>query len=92
LATPGHPVISRPLIKSEELDTRLLDDWPIVDEYHHPLESERLRELDKLPLEHFGNQQNMVLSHESDIWNLSQLKEENRIMAALWARWIVLNR
>ncbi|EDR04559.1 uncharacterized protein LACBIDRAFT_330486 [Laccaria bicolor S238N-H82] len=48
--------------------------------------------LDTLPLEPFGVLDWAVLDREDEIFESDDVKDEYKVMHALWARWIVLNR
>ena len=48
--------------------------------------------LDTLPLEPFGVLDWAVLDREDEIFESDDVKDEYKVMHALWARWVVLNR
>lgn len=48
--------------------------------------------LQLLPLESFGVLDWMVLDREEEIFADEELEDEQKVIAALWARWIMLNR
>lgn len=48
--------------------------------------------LDDLPLAQFGNQVWAVLAMEEEIYRREDIPIEERVIAALWGRWITLNR
>lgn len=48
--------------------------------------------LNTLPLEPFGVLAWDVLDREDEIYDSDNVKDEYKVMHALWARWIVLNR
>jgi len=48
--------------------------------------------LSTLPMEDFGVLSWEVLDREDEIWESEDVREEFKIMHALWARWIFLNR
>ena len=45
-----------------------------------------------LPLERFGVFDGMVLDREEEIYNDDELPDEEKVIIALWARWILLNK
>ena len=48
--------------------------------------------LNTLPLEPFGVLDWEILDREEEIYESDDVKEEYKVMHALWARWIMLNR
>lgn len=48
--------------------------------------------LGTLPLEPFGILDWQVLDVEDEIYEVDDVREEYKVMHALWARWIFLNR
>lgn len=48
--------------------------------------------MDTLPLEPFGVLDWAVLDREDEIFESDDVKDEYKVMHALWARWVVLNR
>jgi len=48
--------------------------------------------LNTLPMEPFGVLAWDVLDREDEIYDSDNVKDEYKVMHALWARWIVLNR
>ncbi|KAG8980481.1 hypothetical protein FRC05_006114 [Tulasnella sp. 425] len=48
--------------------------------------------LSELPLDVLGNQANRILEQQEKIYMRRELPVEDRVIAALWARWINLNR
>lgn len=48
--------------------------------------------LNLLPLEPFGVFDGMVIDREEEIYNDDELAQEEKVIVALWARWIMLNK
>lgn len=48
--------------------------------------------LNTLPMEPFGILSWAVLDREEEIYESDDVKDEYKVMHALWARWIMLNR
>jgi hypothetical protein len=48
--------------------------------------------LDTLPTKEFGVLEWEVLDREEEIYESDDVKEEYKVMQALWARWIMLHR
>lgn len=48
--------------------------------------------LNTLPMEPFGVLAWDVLDREDEIYDSDNVKDEYKVMHALWARWIILNR
>lgn len=48
--------------------------------------------LSGLPLEAFGRQTWFVLDKEEEIFELVDVLDEDKVLCALWGRWILLNR
>lgn len=48
--------------------------------------------LDDLPIEQFGVMTWFVLDKEEEIFELDDVRDEDKVMQALWARWIIVNR
>ncbi|KAF8587869.1 hypothetical protein K439DRAFT_742153 [Ramaria rubella] len=48
--------------------------------------------LSSLPLEAFGHRSWFVLDKEEEIFELTDVLEEDKVICALWGRWILLNR
>jgi hypothetical protein len=48
--------------------------------------------LGTLPLEPFGILDWQILDVEDEIYEVDDVREEYKVMHALWARWIFLNR
>lgn len=48
--------------------------------------------LGTLPMECFGVLAWAVLDKEEEIFESDDMKDEHKVMHALWARWIILNR
>lgn len=48
--------------------------------------------LNTLSLEPFGLMDWFILDKEEDIFELDDVRDEDKVMQALWARWILLNR
>ncbi|THH09574.1 hypothetical protein EW145_g1928 [Phellinidium pouzarii] len=48
--------------------------------------------LNELPLTPFGLMSWYVLDKEEDIFELDNVRDEDKVMRALWGRWILLNR
>lgn len=48
--------------------------------------------LNELPLEPFGLMSWYILDKEEDIFELDTVRDEDKVMQALWSRWIFLHR
>lgn len=48
--------------------------------------------LNTLPLEPFGMMDWYVVDKEDDIFEVDNVRDEDKVMQALWSRWIFLNR
>lgn len=48
--------------------------------------------LGTLPMEKFGVLDWDVIDREEEIWESDDVREEYKVMQALWMRWIMLNR
>lgn len=48
--------------------------------------------LSSLPLEPYGNRAWFVLDREEEIFELTDVLDEDKVITALWGRWILLNR
>ncbi|KAG5638004.1 hypothetical protein H0H81_002272 [Sphagnurus paluster] len=48
--------------------------------------------VDTLPMEEFGVLKWEVIDREDEIWDSDNVKDEYKVMHALWGRWITLNR
>ena len=48
--------------------------------------------LNSLPLEPFGVLSWMIVDREEELFELDDVRDEDKVMMALWNRWIILNR
>ncbi|KAG8959130.1 hypothetical protein FRC03_008421 [Tulasnella sp. 419] len=48
--------------------------------------------LSNLPLDEFGNLANRVITNEAEIFSQDDVLDEDKVIASLWKRWILLNR
>lgn len=48
--------------------------------------------LNELPLEEFGTLSWSVVDREEEIFEFTDIRDEDKVMLALWNRWIMLNR
>lgn len=48
--------------------------------------------LNSLPLEPFGVLSWMIIDREEELFELDDVRDEDKVMMALWNRWIILNR
>lgn len=48
--------------------------------------------LSSLPLEPFGVLSWMIIDREEELFELDDVRDEDKVMMALWNRWIILNR
>ena len=48
--------------------------------------------LNELPMEEFGIMSWAIIDREEEIFELEDLRDEDKVMHALWNRWIMLNR
>jgi hypothetical protein len=48
--------------------------------------------LNKLPLDEFGVLAWVILDREEEIFDIDNVRDEDKVMQALWFRWIFLNR
>lgn len=48
--------------------------------------------LNELPMEEFGLMGWFVIDKEEEIFEQDDVRDEDKVMQALWARWIILHR
>ncbi|KAF8521676.1 hypothetical protein JB92DRAFT_2890113 [Gautieria morchelliformis] len=79
---PAHPILVNP-------DHPLTGVQPVT---YRPTGPHLYDHLSTLPVEVFGHQSWFVLDKEEEIFELTDVLDEDKMLCALWGRWILLNR
>ncbi|KAF8521757.1 hypothetical protein BU17DRAFT_64744 [Hysterangium stoloniferum] len=64
----------------------------LVPKTYRPTGPHLFDHLSPLPLEAFGHRNWFVLDKEEEIFELTDVLDEDKVVCALWGRWILLNR